>query len=177
MARLTLIVTFRGCSGNLDRRHEALGHRAAARICRHGMSGRYSILSPKGTTAIWDDDHIVFADIRSPATVSNLRRNPSTEINVVDPMVRKGYRFKGVASVLTEGVLFEQIVDFYRAERNLDESRIKIRSFVLVKIDEALPVVSPAYDLGLSEEQVREKWQRYFDSLQRNIPATRREKT
>jgi len=44
---------------------------------------------------------------------------------------------------------------------------------VLVKIEEALPVVSPAYDLGLSEEQVREKMQRYFDSLQRKIPGTR----
>ena len=132
-------------------------------------------LSPKGTTAIWDDDHIVFADIRSPATVSNLRRNPSTEINVVDPMLRKGYRFKGVASVLTEGVLFEQIVDFYRAKRNLDAGLI--RSVVLVKIDEAMPLISPAYDQGQSEDQVREKWQRYLDSLQRNIPATRRHET
>ena len=144
-----------------------------ATVCPDGTPN----LSPKGTTAIWDDDHIVFADIRSPATVSNLRRNPSTEINVVDPMVRKGYRFKGVATVLTEGALFERILDFYRVERNLDESRIKIRSFVLVKIEEALPVVSPAYDLGLSEEQVREKMQRYFDSLPRNVPGARREET
>ena len=144
-----------------------------ATVCPDGTPN----LSPKGTTAVWDDEHIVFADIRSPATVSNLRRNPSTEINVVGPMVRKGYRFKGVASVLTEGALFERILDFYRTERNLDESRIKIRSFVLVKIDEALPVVSPAYDLGLSEEQVREKSQRHFDSLQRKIPGTRQEET
>jgi predicted pyridoxine 5'-phosphate oxidase superfamily flavin-nucleotide-binding protein len=144
-----------------------------ATVCPDGTPN----LSPKGTTAVWDDDHLVFADIRSPATVSNLRRNRSTEINVVDPIVRKGYRFKGVASVLTEGALFERILDFYRAERNLDESRIKIRSFVLVKIEEALPVVSPAYDLGLSEEQVREKMQHYFDSLPRNIPATGRGET
>jgi len=142
-----------------------------ATVCPDGTPN----LSPKGTTAIWDDDHIVFADIRSPATVSNLRRNPSTEINVVDPMLRKGYRFKGVASVLTEEVLFEQIVDFYRAKRNLEEGLI--RSVVLVKIDEAMPLISPAYDQGQSEEQVREKWQRYLDSLQRNIPATRRHET
>jgi len=142
-----------------------------ATVCPDGTPN----LSPKGTTAIWDDDHIVFADIRSPATVSNLRRNPSTEINVVDPMLRKGYRFKGVASVLTEGVLFEQIVDFYRAKRNLEGGLI--RSVVLVKIDEAMPLISPAYDQGQSEEQVREKWQRYLDSLQRNIPATRRHET
>ena len=94
---------------------------------------------------------------------------------MVDPMVRKGYRFKGVATVLTEGALFERILDFYRAERNLDESRIKIRSFVLVKVEEALPVVSPAYDLGLSEEQVREKMQRYLDSLPRKVPGIREE--
>ena len=123
-----------------------------ATVCPDGTPN----LSPKGTTAVWDDDHIVFADIRSPATVSNLRRNPSTEINVVDPMVRKGYRFKGVASVLTEGALFERILDFYRAERNLDDSRIKIRSFVLVKIEEALPVVSP-YELTKSTASGRQR--------------------
>ena len=142
-----------------------------ATVCPDGTPN----LSPKGTTAVWDDDHIVFADIRSPATVSNLRRNPSTEINVVDPMVRKGYRFKGVASVVTEGALYERILNFYRTERNLDEGRTRIRSFVLVKINEAMPVISPAYDQGLTEEQVREKMQHYFDSLQRKNSTTRPE--
>jgi hypothetical protein len=110
-----------------------------------------------------------------PATVSNLRRNPSAEINVVDPMVRKGYRFKGVASVVTEGALFERILDFYRTERNLDEGRTRIRSFVMVKINEAMPLISPAYDQGLTEEQIREKMQQYFDSLQRKNSTTRPE--
>jgi uncharacterized protein len=144
-----------------------------ATVCPDGTPN----LSPKGTTAVWDDDHIVFADIRSPATVSNLRRNPSTEINVVDPMVRKGYRFKGVASVVTEGALFERILDFYRTERNLVEGRTRIRSFVLVKIDEAMPLISPAYDQGLTEDQVREKMQHYFDSVQRKNSTTRRAET
>jgi predicted pyridoxine 5'-phosphate oxidase superfamily flavin-nucleotide-binding protein len=144
-----------------------------ATICPDGTPN----LSPKGTTAVWDDDHIVFADIRSPATVSNLKRNPSTEVNVVDPMVRKGYRFKGVASVVTEGALFERILDFYRTERNLDEGRTRIRSFVLVKINEAMPLISPAYDQGLTEDQVREKMQHYFDSLQRKNSTTRRQET
>jgi uncharacterized protein len=142
-----------------------------ATVCPDGTPN----LSPKGTTAVWDDDHIVFADIRSPATVSNLRRNASAEINVVDPIVRKGYRFKGVASVVTEGALFERILDFYRTERNIDEGRTRIRSFVLVKINEAMPLISPAYDQGLTEEQVREKMQHYFDSLQRKNSPTRPE--
>jgi predicted pyridoxine 5'-phosphate oxidase superfamily flavin-nucleotide-binding protein len=50
-------------------------------------------LSPKGTTGVWDDDHLFFADIRSPQTVANIRRGSLVEVNVVDPFVRKGYRF------------------------------------------------------------------------------------
>ena len=46
-------------------------------------------LSPKGTIAVWDDDHLVFADIRSPGTVANLKKSPAVEINVVDPFARK----------------------------------------------------------------------------------------
>jgi hypothetical protein len=32
-------------------------------------------LSPKGRTAVWDDDHLIFANIRSPGTLANLRSN------------------------------------------------------------------------------------------------------
>src|SRR6266481_7741604 len=40
--------SFRGRNGNLDRRHEARGQRAAARLRRYGMSGRYSQLVAQG---------------------------------------------------------------------------------------------------------------------------------
>jgi predicted pyridoxine 5'-phosphate oxidase superfamily flavin-nucleotide-binding protein len=70
-------------------REQRLGYLAT--VCRDGTPN----LSPKGTTAVWDDDHLVFADIRSPQSVQNIEHNPSVEINVVDPLVRKVYRFKG----------------------------------------------------------------------------------
>jgi hypothetical protein len=53
--------------------------------------------------AVWDDDHLVFADIRSPGTVANIEKNPAVELNAVDPFVRKGYRFKGKGEVIMEG--------------------------------------------------------------------------
>jgi len=56
-------------------------------------------LSPKGTTDVWDDDHLWFADICSPHTTANIGRGSWVEVNVVDPFVRKGYRFKGPAAV------------------------------------------------------------------------------
>ena len=60
-------------------------------------------LSPKGTTTVWDDRHLMFADIASPGTVENIASNPYVEVNVVDPIVRRGYRFKGTATVATSG--------------------------------------------------------------------------
>ena len=87
-----------------------------ATVCPDGTPN----LSPKGTTAVWDDDHLVFADIRSPGTVENLRTNPSIEINVVDGLVRKGYRFKGTATVHTDGEVFERGVKFYEARGTQD---------------------------------------------------------
>jgi len=130
----------------------------AATVCPDGTPN----LSPKGTTTVWDDDHLVFADIRSPRTVANLRHNPAIEINVVDPIARKGYRFKGTAAVLTGGPLFEEILAFYR-ERGTSSP---IRSVVLVKVERALPLISPAYDQGATEEEVRERWKRYWASLE-----------
>jgi predicted pyridoxine 5'-phosphate oxidase superfamily flavin-nucleotide-binding protein len=60
-------------------------------------------LSPKGTTTVFDANHLMFADVASPQTVANLASNPNVEVNVVDPIVRKGYRFKGTATVHTGG--------------------------------------------------------------------------
>ena len=118
-------------------------------------------LSPKGTTAVWDDDHLVFADIRSPRTVENLRHNPAIEVNVVNPISRKGYRFKGTATVLTEGPMFEEALAVYRGRGVASE----IRAVVLVEVERAEPLTSPAYDLGASEEEVRERWERHYGAL------------
>ena len=61
-------------------------------------------LSPKGTIAILDDSRLVFANIRSPQTIENLTKNPSIEINVIDPFSRMGYRFKGMANILSDWI-------------------------------------------------------------------------
>ena len=118
-------------------------------------------LSPKGTIAVWGDDHLVFANIRSPGTLANMRQNPNVEVNVVDPFVRKGYRFKGVASILESGPLYDKAMAFYR-ERG---SQSTIREIVMVRVESARPITSPAYDLGLTEDEVRARWERHHESL------------
>jgi uncharacterized protein len=115
-------------------------------------------LSPKGTLTVWDDDHLVFADLRSPRTIANLRANPRVEVNVVDPIARKGYRFRGTAVVHADGPEFDAVVAFY--ERDYRIERARIQHVVLIAVEKAAPVVSPSYDMGATEEQVRARWRR-----------------
>jgi predicted pyridoxine 5'-phosphate oxidase superfamily flavin-nucleotide-binding protein len=135
-----------------------------ATVCPDGTPN----LSPKGTTTVWDDDHLIFANIRSPGTLANLRQNASMEVNVVDPMVRKGYRFKGVARILESGPLYDRAITFYK-ERGVVNA---IREVVLVKVQNARPIDSPAYDLGLTEAEVRSRWESYWRSLRANTTAS-----
>ncbi|MGZ3952864.1 MAG: pyridoxamine 5'-phosphate oxidase family protein [Flavisolibacter sp.] len=130
-----------------------------ATVCPDGTPN----LSPKGTTSVWDDDHLVFADIHSPGTVENLLSNPSVEINVVDVFVRKGYRFKGVAKVFSEGKTFDDVVSFYRNAG----SNHPIKNVALIKVEQVFPLWSPAYDTGLTEEDVIKRWTEYWGGIYR----------
>ena len=121
-----------------------------ATVCPDGTPN----LSPKGTTAVWDDDHLVFANIRSPGTLANLRRNASVEVNVVDPFLRKGYRLgcrfhSRLRSALRQG---DRVLQGARVQGERDPR------VVLVRVHSAQPIDSPAYDLGLTEDEVRERW-------------------
>jgi predicted pyridoxine 5'-phosphate oxidase superfamily flavin-nucleotide-binding protein len=131
-----------------------------ATVCPDGTPN----LSPKGTTTIWDDEHLLFADIRSPQTVRNLATKPIAEINVVDPIVRKGYRFKGPATVHSNDEIYEQGLALL-AERGYEASPERVRAIVLVRVERAAPLISPAYDQGATEEIVAARWQRHLTEV------------
>lgn len=112
-------------------------------------------VSPKGSLTIWDDDHLVFADVESPHTIRNLEGNPHTEVNVVDPGVRKGYRFSGVGKILRSGDEYWKVLEHYKGE-GADIRRV--RTIVLIDVQAASPLVSPCYMTGLTEEEVQGLW-------------------
>ena len=132
-------------------------------------------LSPKASTKVLDDDRLVFVDIASPATIRNLKANPHIEVNVVDNLRRRGYRFKGVAEVLTEGELYKSVAeDFWTREGR----QYPANGIVTIKIEQALPLWSPAYTFnkGVHEDDVRRLYlQRY--GLQDLAPAEGRDHT
>ena len=115
-------------------------------------------LSPKGTIIVIDESHLAFADIRSPQTIENLRHNSSIEINVVDPIRRKGFRFMGEGQIISEGTQFSEILEQYK--RNGIKS--KINAIVVVTVNKLSEVISPSYDLGMKEDELVSKWKKYY---------------
>jgi|SRR5438046_7302565 len=139
-------------------REQSLGF--VATVCPDGTPN----LSPKGTTTVWDDDHLVFADIASPGTVENLRANPSVEVNVVDPISRKGFRFKGTAQLVDEGPIFDEVIAWYgTADAGIQRDlAATVQTIVLIRVESASALVSPVYASGKSEEEVRAWWESYW---------------
>jgi uncharacterized protein len=114
-------------------------------------------LSPKGSLRVIDDEHLAFADIMSPATIRNLKSNPYIEVNMVDPFLRRGYRFKGVAAIVTEGETFDLVAnELWEREGR----QYPVNAVVHITVQIALPVRSPAYvfNKGVKEENVRKIW-------------------
>ncbi len=118
-------------------------------------------LSPKGTIIPWGDDSLVFADIRSPNTIKNLSSNPNMEINIVDPIYRKGFRFKGTGKIIDKGTMFDEILSHFRKIG----VKSQINSIVVVNVESISEVTSPLYDLGYSENEIKEKMKKHYNDF------------
>jgi len=99
-------------------------------------------LSPKASLTV-RNGVLYFADIASPRTIVNLRRNPAIEINVVDIFQRRGYRFTGSALILSPGDHdYLMIANWVRAT-NGDE--YPVDHVVKINITSISPLLSPAH--------------------------------
>jgi hypothetical protein len=118
-------------------------------------------ISPKGTIVGWTSELLAFANIRSPDTVNNLKNNSNVEINVIDPLLRRGYLFKGTTRILNDGQMYDEILEFYK---NHGIKSI-IHEIILVTVSDVTVVTSPLYDMGISEQEIKLKWKKYFHDL------------
>lgn len=119
-------------------------------------------VSPKGTFTVLDDATIAFGEIRSPGTIRNLHGNPAIDVNFVDPFTRKGCRVSGAATIVTRGADgFDELL----ARLNTALAP-RIRAIVVIAVTKALPLSSPSYDDGATEEGLRKAWTARFRKLQ-----------
>jgi hypothetical protein len=99
-------------------------------------------LSPKASLTV-RNGVLYFADIASPRTILNLRRNRAVEINVVDIFQRRGYRFKGSASILPPGDdEYLMIANWVRATNGPE---YPVDHVVKIETTSITPLLSPAH--------------------------------
>ena len=114
-------------------------------------------LSPKGTIRVWDDRHLFFLDIASPQTRANLERNPKIELNVVEHLSRRGYRFFGTATLHRDDDIARDAMRRVFAE---EQAPYPVNCVVLVAVERMDDLVSPGYLHVASEEAMRESWRK-----------------
>ena len=120
-------------------------------------------LSPKSTLKVFDDNHLIFANIASPKTISNLKQDPRIEINCVDIFSRRGYRFKGRGIVHSIGSKIHS--DLLLEIKNEHGKRIPVLDAVLIEILEAKQVLSPAYQFVkcVTEDSLRNAYMNKYN--------------
>jgi uncharacterized protein len=111
-------------------------------------------VSPKATFVTLDDSTIAFGNIRSPGTQSNIEKRSAVELNFIDVLLRRAVRIKGQASIIEKnseagkGMMpaFESLWTPY-----IDQ----MSNFIKIDIDSVQLIKSPAYDLGITAEDLK----------------------
>lgn len=126
-------------------------------------------LSPKGTIRVWDDEHLFFLDIASPQTRANLEHSPWLELNVVDQLSRRGYRFAGPTTLHRPGSsVYDAAVRRVYGDATPSSPPSAV---VLLAVERAAPVLSPAYWRGLDEHEIRAQWRERRAALDREFES------
>jgi hypothetical protein len=126
-------------------------------------------LSPKGTIRVWDDARLFFLDLASPGTRANLARNPWIELNVVDQLSRRGYRFAGRATLHVAGS--EEYAAGVRRVYGGAPPAAAPHAVVVLAVERAAPLLSPAYWRGTDETAIRALWRERRAALDREFEA------
>ena len=122
-------------------------------------------LSPKATFLAMGDDKIMFGEMRSPTTVKNIAANPMVEVNFVDVLARKGFRCKGPAVFHARGTeQFDRCLAEFAKVREPGLLEM-FNGIVLIDLETASPLISPAYETGQTEQNLRASFKELYAKL------------
>jgi len=111
------------------------------------------VVSPKATFVIVDDRTIAFGNIRSPGTLANIAVRPEIEICFIDVLTRKALRVTGRARVVEKAAAPANLTQAF--ESGWGDYLDLITVFVEIAISDVEIILSPAYDAGHTETELR----------------------
>ncbi len=111
-------------------------------------------VSPKATFVILDDKTIAFGNIRSPGTLANVRKRPAVEVCFIDVVLRKAVRVTGTASIIRKAEADDDLKAAF--DSDWADYLSNMSAFVRIDITAAELILSPAYDRGITDEELRQ---------------------
>jgi len=82
------------------------------------------------------------------------------------PSCAKGTASRDRPVVLEAGSQFEAVMEFYRDTYKMHQKTADgVRHVVLVKVERALPLISPIYALGVTEDEVVARYTKLYGDL------------
>jgi len=111
-------------------------------------------VSPKATFLVLNDKAIAYGDIRSPGTAKNIADRPNVEVCFIDVLTRKAVRVKGTAKKIATADADISLTAAF--EEKWAEFLPHMSGFVKVDISAAELILSPGYDVGYTEQQLKE---------------------
>ncbi len=111
-------------------------------------------VSPKATFVVLDERSLAYGNIRSPGTAANLRARPAVEVCFIDVLTRRAVRAAGTGEIIAKADADPALL---AAFEGLWGPYLPMMSdFVKISVTRAELVLSPAYDIGLTEEELRQ---------------------
>jgi len=120
-------------------------------------------VSPKATFVILDGKTLAFGNLRSPGTIRNIKQRSNTEICFIDVLARKAVRVSGTATYLKNDEMSEALRAAF-AETWTDFLK-KFAGVIQIDVSAAEYILSPAYDMGITENELREANLSHLQSL------------
>ncbi|HQO28262.1 MAG TPA: pyridoxamine 5'-phosphate oxidase family protein [Accumulibacter sp.] len=100
-------------------------------------------VSPKELFAVFDERHLVIANIASPRSVRNIACNPRVCVSFIDVFVQKGFKISGHCRNCTPDA-----ADFFTWFAPLREkvgTRFRVHSVLIVTAQQVEPIIAPSY--------------------------------
>lgn len=98
---------------------------------------------------MFDDAHLVIANIASPGSARNIASNPDVCVSFIDVFVQKGYKVVGTAQIVSRSD--PAFVSWAEGLDAMAGPRFSIRSVFVVHATHVEPIVAPSYRLHPAE--------------------------
>jgi len=100
-------------------------------------------VSPKECFTFYEDDKIIVANIASPTSVSNIRKNEKVCISFIDILVQKGFQIKGTATIIEQDD--HSFLPYSAIFQHILLDQFPITNIIEIQVGSIKPILAPSY--------------------------------